>query len=169
MEAFLSVLLGLLVAVLVPLYWGHPGAHYLLPIGVAIAVYNPAMTEFYMSFDNELGGMLLQAGIFGVTLYAVNELNLYLATVVEGKKVADGLIEPTDYIAEAATKFVADAGMDIYKAGKSAVDRVKNALKPKMVGPGGEQNMLGPGGEQNSPGALQPKVEPSMMSYGRKY
>ena len=163
MEAFLSVLLGLLVAVLVPLYWGHPGARYLLPIGVAIAVYNPAMTEFYMNFDNEFGGMLLQAGIFGVTLYAVHELNMYLETLIVGKTVetvADGLLEPTDYVAEAATRYVADAGMDIYKAGKGAIDRIKNAFKPKMVGPGGEQN---------SPGAYQPKIEPSMMSYGRKY
>lgn len=75
-----EVIVGLLVAILIPMYFAkkHPWTLYAAPIGVAIAVYNEETTKYFMGLsDNvgEFGAVSLQALLFGLVLYGVDTLN----------------------------------------------------------------------------------------------
>lgn len=75
--AYLEIIVGLLIAILVPMYVDprqHQWAAYAAPVGVALAVYSPEVTDYFVGVrgsTGEMGGLLLQAGLFGVTLYLI--------------------------------------------------------------------------------------------------
>ena len=83
-----EVIVGLLVAILIPTYFAkkHPWTLYAAPVGVAIAVYNQETTKYFMGLtDNvgEFGAVGLQALLFGLSLYVVDTVNNMLLTPLQ--------------------------------------------------------------------------------------
>lgn len=75
-----EIVVGLLVAILIPMYFAtkHPWTLYAAPVGVALAVYNADSNAYFARMSGSVGAFGaagIQALVFGVALYAVDTVN----------------------------------------------------------------------------------------------